>query len=121
MTCNITDELQPKAERSKNIEETAAVLKLLGDKTRLTMLKILQQKDLCVCEFTEIFNISQPAISRHLRKLKDGGLVQEQRKGQWIYYSLRLDHKYSCIVQSILSQLPEQTTSLNLLNHTNCN
>lgn len=44
MTCNITDELQPKAERSKNIEETAAVLKLLGDKTRLTMLKYCNKK-----------------------------------------------------------------------------
>ena len=57
------------------IEKVAAILKLLGDKTRLTMVKMLDSNDYCVCEFVEIFKVSQPAISQHVRKLKDLGIV----------------------------------------------
>ena len=71
------------------MEKGAAILKLLGDKTRLTMVKILETNDGCVCEFVEIFKTSQPAISQHVRKLKDAGSVSEKRRGQWIIYSFR--------------------------------
>lgn len=67
------------------IDKAAMILKLLGDKTRLIMVKILDTHDCCVCEFVEIFKMSQPAISQHLRKLKDIGLVKEERRGQWIF------------------------------------
>ena len=64
-----------------DIEKTAVILKLLGDKTRLTMVKMLDEtNDYCVCEFVEIFKMSQPAISQHLRKLKDLGLVKESNE-----------------------------------------
>ncbi len=66
------------------LERVASILKLLGDKTRLTMVKILDSHDACVCEFVEIFKTSQPAISQHIRKLKDAGLVREARRGQWL-------------------------------------
>ena len=81
-------------------EKAAPILKLLGDKTRLTMVKMLDTNDYCVCEFVEIFKMSQPAISQHVRKLKDAGLVQETRKGQWIFYSLNKDSDYYPLIQS---------------------
>ena len=56
------------------IERAANVLKLLGDKTRLTIVGILKQRECCVCELLEVFGTSQPSISQHLRKLKDAGL-----------------------------------------------
>ena len=62
------------------IERTAKVLKLLGDKTRLTIVALLKQRECCVCEFLEVFEMSQPSISQHLRKLKDAGLLK--RKGE---------------------------------------
>lgn len=68
-----------------DLETTANILKLLGDKTRLTMVKIMSEHECCVCEFVDLFEMSQPAISQHLRKLKDSGIVNEERRGQWIF------------------------------------
>ena len=94
------------------IEKAATILKLLGDKTRLTMVKMLDTNDYCVCEFVEIFKMSQPGISQHLRKLKDNGLVQETRRGQWIIYSLNRDNDYYPLVHSLLQHLPSQDLKL---------
>ncbi|QCJ42173.1 winged helix-turn-helix transcriptional regulator [Bacillus sp. S3] len=91
-----------------DLESAANILKLLGDKTRLTMVKILNSHDACVCEFVEIFKTSQPAISQHVRKLKDAGLVRETRRGQWIIYSLSKDSPYYPLVQDLLLHLPDQ-------------
>ncbi|MFC4324223.1 ArsR/SmtB family transcription factor [Litchfieldia salsa] len=94
------------------LEKAATVLKLLGDKTRLTMVKILDSNDCCVCEFVEIFKTSQPAISQHVRKLKDAGIVRETRKGQWIIYSLNRDSDYYPFTQDLLKHLPNQDYKL---------
>jgi ArsR family transcriptional regulator len=66
----------------------AAVFKALGDGTRLKIVALLLQRDFCVCELVPIFNISQPAISKHLSRLKAVNLVTETRKGQWVHYAL---------------------------------
>ncbi|MCU9612551.1 metalloregulator ArsR/SmtB family transcription factor [Caldibacillus lycopersici] len=95
-----------------SIEKTAEILKLLGDKTRLTMLKILDKQTCCVCEFVEIFQVSQPSISQHLRKLKAAGLVSEERRGQWIFYSLHKANEYYPLIQQILLHLPNQEDKL---------
>ncbi|MBU9673659.1 metalloregulator ArsR/SmtB family transcription factor [Planococcus sp. CP5-4] len=84
------------------------VLKLLGDKTRLSMVKLLEKNDCCVCEFVEIFNVSQSAISQHLRKLRDLGLVKEKRKGQWIFYSLNQDSELYDMLMQVLAFIPSQ-------------
>ncbi len=94
--------------REPAMQNVAQILKLLGDKTRLTMIKLLETNDCCVCEFVAIFNMSQPAISQHLRKLKDAGLVKENRKGQWIFYSLNQDNEYYPFLASLLDHLPNQ-------------
>ncbi|WP_339227432.1 metalloregulator ArsR/SmtB family transcription factor [Oceanobacillus sp. FSL K6-2867] len=94
------------------IDKAAMILKLLGDKTRLIMVKILDTHDCCVCEFVEIFKMSQPAISQHLRKLKDIGLVKEERRGQWIFYSTDKNNEYYSFVKMILKQLPNQDEKL---------
>lgn len=90
------------------IEQASTVLKLLGDKTRLSMMKLLEKNECCVCEFVEIFNITQPAISQHLRKLRDVGLVKENRKGQWIFYSLNKDSAMYEMLLNILAFIPSQ-------------
>ncbi|MFE8694915.1 ArsR/SmtB family transcription factor [Cytobacillus sp. FJAT-53684] len=95
-----------------DITNASTILKLLGDKTRLTMVKILDSHDCCVCEFVEIFKTSQPAISQHLRKLKDLGIVKETRRGQWIIYSLNKESEYYPLVQNILQHLPNQDFKL---------
>ncbi len=94
------------------IEKAATILKLLGDKTRLTMVKILESNDCCVCEFVEIFKASQPAISQHVRKLKDAGVVRETRKGQWIIYSLNKESEYYPLIRNLLEHIPNQDNKL---------
>lgn len=91
-----------------SINNAAIILKLLGDKTRLTMMKLMENQTCCVCEFVAIFNISQPAVSQHLRKLKDLGLIKEERKGQWIFYSIEKRNEYYSFLKPVLDQLPSQ-------------
>ncbi len=95
------------------IEQVAHVLKLLGDKTRLTMVGMMYHHECCVCEFVEIFDMSQPAISQHLRKLRDVGLVREKRKGQWIFYSLNMESKFYPLIETILTHIPDQRDKIN--------
>ncbi|MBZ5748959.1 MULTISPECIES: ArsR/SmtB family transcription factor [Metabacillus] len=99
-------------EMSIEIEKAATILKLLGDKTRLTMVKMLESHDYCVCEFVAIFQMSQPAISQHLRKLKDAGVVKEMRRGQWIIYSVNKNSDYYPLVENVLQHLPNQDNKL---------
>ncbi|KHD86646.1 ArsR family transcriptional regulator [Heyndrickxia ginsengihumi] len=98
-----------------HLEETAKILKLLGDKTRLSMLALLSMHDCCVCEFVAIFNMSQPAVSQHLKKLKDACLVSEQRKGQWMIYSLNKDSKHFPLILDVLNHIPNQNEKFVLL------
>ena len=88
------------------IPEAAALLKLMGDKTRLTMLRLMEKHECCVCEFVDMFEMSQPAISQHLRKLKDVGLIKEEKRGQWHFYSLNEHHQDYPFVAAVLEQLP---------------
>lgn len=97
---------------SIEIEKAAQILKLLGDKTRLSMMKLLQTNECCVCELVEIYEASQPSISQHLRKLKDIGLVKEKRKGQWIFYSINQTHEHYDFLVRILDSLPNQDERL---------
>ncbi|ARK31577.1 HTH-type transcriptional repressor AseR [Halalkalibacter krulwichiae] len=94
------------------IENAAKVLKLLGDKTRLAMIAMLAEDECCVCEFVELFQMSQPSVSQHLRKLRDVGLVEENRKGQWIFYRLNQNHEMYPLVQDLLKHLPSQKEKL---------
>jgi ArsR family transcriptional regulator, arsenate/arsenite/antimonite-responsive transcriptional repressor len=101
------------------IEKAAHILKLLGDKTRLTIMAILKKRECCVCELLEVFDMSQPAISQHLRKLKDAGLVKEDRRGQWIYYSLNPENELYDFIQEILQHIPDQTENIRKIEETN--
>lgn len=68
--------------------DLAGYFKALADPTRLRILQLLGEREMCVCELEEFLNMSQPAVSHHLRLLKKAGLVDDRREGKWIYYSL---------------------------------
>ena len=65
-----------------------AVFKACSDKTRLRILFLLSEGELCVCEIVAVLDMPQGKISRHLSVLKHAGLVSDRRNGTWIYYSL---------------------------------
>lgn len=62
--------------------------KALADPTRLRLVCLLANQELCVCDLTEVLQIPQPTISRHMATLKQAGLVQDRRAGKWIHYIL---------------------------------
>ena len=103
------------ASNALDIEATAQVLKLFGDKTRLAIAKILSEQECCVCELVGLFDMSQPAVSQHIRKLKDYGIVKEKRKSQWIFYSLNASSPFYGFIGTILESLPSQRHKLDEL------
>jgi ArsR family transcriptional regulator len=67
----------------------AQFFKCLSDDTRLRCITLLQKEGkLCVCELTTALALSQPKISRHLASLRQCGLLQDSREGQWVYYQI---------------------------------
>jgi ArsR family transcriptional regulator len=66
----------------------AAVAKALGDPIRLQLVDVLRAHagKVCVCELVPLFEVSQPTLSHHLRKLREAGVVDSERRGLWAYY-----------------------------------
>ncbi|QGQ94723.1 ArsR family transcriptional regulator [Paenibacillus psychroresistens] len=89
----------------ETIDQISEMYKLLADKTRLTIMALLREKELCVCDIVDIMEMTQPNVSQHLRKLKSGGMVNEQKRGQWVYYSINLEKPN---VLASLQQVPSQ-------------
>ncbi|MBN2801637.1 MAG: winged helix-turn-helix transcriptional regulator [Deltaproteobacteria bacterium] len=70
----------------------AEIYKAIGDETRITILALLIfKKELCVCDVEGILEISQSKASRHLRYLKNAGLITDRREGIWVYYRITAD------------------------------
>ncbi len=78
------------------LSETAAaglaqVFKALGDPVRLRLLSLIgahQGGEVCVCDLTTAFDLTQPTISHHLKVLREAGIITSQRRGTWVYYRL---------------------------------
>jgi len=72
----------------KTMEELAKIFKALSDETRLRIIKLLEQGELCVCDITAALDMVQPKVSFHLSALKEAGLIKDRKQGKWIHYSL---------------------------------
>ena len=94
------------------LEAMAEEFKVLGDKTRLRILSLLQGRELCVCDLTEVLEISQPGVSQHMRRLRQTGFVNERRGGQWIYYSLNMANPLIDVLLPMLSKVKEDEDRL---------
>jgi len=62
----------------------------LGDKTRLRLLNLMGDQEICVCYFVEILAQGQPKISRHLAYLRSAGIVAARREGKWMHYRIAM-------------------------------
>ena len=76
--------------------------KVLSDETRLRIMVLLFHNELCVCQLTGITGILQPNVSKHLAKLRDIGLVKDERKEQYTFYSLNIEDQ---ILEEILKKI----------------
>ncbi|MEP6468025.1 MAG: metalloregulator ArsR/SmtB family transcription factor [Parafilimonas sp.] len=73
----------------KSFYKLSNILALAGNEVRLKIVYLLEEeKELCPCDLSDILGMTIPAVSQHLRKLKDGNIVETRKEGQTIYYSL---------------------------------
>ena len=86
-----------------NIELMAKQLKAVSDPNRLKLLACLKQSEVCACDFVDVLHISQPAVSQHLKKLKEAGIIVERSSGTWKHY--RLNEVQQPYIQAILDHL----------------
>jgi len=68
------------------------VFKILSDETRLRIIILLAQQELCVCELSGILDVSQPKVSKNLSKLRDMNIVIDERKEKFVFYRLKTDN-----------------------------
>lgn len=66
----------------------AGLFRTLADPTRLRILRLIRESEVCVCYFVEALQISQPKISRHLAYLRRSGIVHARKDGKWVHYSI---------------------------------
>jgi ArsR family transcriptional regulator len=92
----------------------AKMLKALADEKRLLIIQLLGMRSLCVCELESLVELSQPAVSHHLRILREAGVVNDTRQGKWIFYSLN-EGNYTEMLNA-LATLPMQATGERSLN-----
>lgn len=79
-------------ERLPDVTGLSELFKVLGDETRTKILYLLSLKELCVCDLSDLMEMSHPAVSHHLRLLKVMRLVRQRREGKHVYYRLDDDH-----------------------------
>jgi len=84
----------------------------LADKTRLRLLNLMRDGEVCVCFFAGTLDTNNPKISRHLAYLKRAGLVESRRDGKWMHYSLRrpLDEKAAEVFDATMKMISSDRT-----------
>lgn len=83
----------------EDLYDLGELFKVFGDSTRICILYVLRESEVCVCDLAEALHMTQPAISHQLRILKQSKLVKSRREGKSVFYSLADDH-----VKTILDQ-----------------
>ena len=92
--------------------ELIRVFRALSDETRMRMLELLCEGELCVCEIMQALEISQTRASRNLGILRDAGLLKDRREGQWVHYSVNREvaREYLKLLELVTSLLKEDET-----------
>lgn len=86
------------------MKDIIRVFKALSDATRLRIVLLLTERDLCVCELVFILNMEQSRVSHHLRILRDAALVEDVREGRWMIY--RIPEAVKKSFASLLREIP---------------
>jgi ArsR family transcriptional regulator len=102
------------------------LFRALADPTRLRLLNLIADREICVCYFVEILGMSQPKISRHLAYLRRAGIVASRRQGRWMHYRLLAprDTIAAAILKETLTHLrqrPDMRVELARLETSCCN
>ena len=93
---NIVNETMPE---ETELYDLAELFKVFGDSTRIRILFVLFEAEVCVCDLAKVLNMTQSAISHQLRILKQNKLVKNRREGKTVFYSLADEHVRTIIAQ----------------------
>lgn len=85
----------------EELYDLAELFKVFGDSTRIRILYVLFEAEVCVCDLAEVLHMTQSAISHQLKILKQSKLVKARREGKSIFYSLADDHVVAIIAQGM--------------------
>ena len=96
---DVVDEVIKRMPDEDLLMDLSELFKVFGDSTRIKILYVLLESDMCVCDLAQILNMTQSAISHQLRILKQSKLVKYRREGKTVFYSLADGH-----VRTILDQ-----------------
>ena len=89
---DLVSEVRAKLPEENKMQDLAELFKVFGDTTRIRILFVLFESEMCVCDMAETLNMTQSAISHQLRLLKSSGLIRARRQGKSVFYSLADDH-----------------------------
>jgi DNA-binding transcriptional ArsR family regulator len=107
--------LKRDANANDHLIALAAFMGAAGNETRLRMLFVLWQAgELCVCDLADVFEITQPAVSRHLKILREKALVEARRDAQTIYYRVCKDNPFARMLVQLFEQQETDRVTLNL-------
>lgn len=96
---NLLKIVQEKMPEETELYDLAELFKVFGDSTRIRILFVLFEAEVCVCDLAEILHMTQSAISHQLKILKQAKLVSARREGKSVFYSLADDHVRTIIAQ----------------------
>jgi DNA-binding transcriptional ArsR family regulator len=108
-------ELCAEAYANERLVALAAYFSAASNETRLRILYVLRRAgELCVCDLADIFEITQPSVSRHLKILREKALVEARRDAQTIYYSLCTDNPFAKMLAEFFDEGDAAQITLNL-------
>jgi len=81
-------QLAEKVSDRKSLKKQSSFFKALADETRLRILKLLEVREMCVCEIMVALGLTQPTASHHLGLLENAGLIKDRKEGKWVFYSV---------------------------------
>ena len=87
------------------MDDLIKIFSALSEPNRVKILKMLELRPLCVCEFPDALELSVSTVSKHLSLLRDAGLINDKKIAKWVYYKLNTDSK-DLKVRQLLSLLP---------------
>ena len=96
---DVVQAVQKKMPEEDDLYDLAELFKVFGDSTRIRILYVLFESEMCVCDIAQLLNMTQSAISHQLRILKQTKLVKSRREGKAVFYSLADGHVRSIIDQ----------------------
>lgn len=98
---DIIDRVKQAMPDEELLYDLAELFKIFGDSTRIRILYVLFESEMCVCDIAQLLNMTQSAISHQLRALKQSKLVKYRREGKTVFYSLADDHVRTIVNQGM--------------------